>query len=106
MADPTYAVNDVVYLRESAALGYIEAVRISGITFKDGQWIYNISSRVMQPNHSTVYGDRISFVNNAMLYFTENEFVSLCEALDLAEACFTRALQAIQTQKANFCGTE
>jgi hypothetical protein len=106
MSNPQYAINDVVYLRESAALGYIEAVRISGVANSNGSWIYTVSSRISQPRHATVYGDRISFVNGATLYFTEDEFVTLCEALNLAEDCFTRALAAIQTQKATYCGTE
>lgn len=103
---PAYDINEVVYLRESAALGFIEAVRITGVhKYKDG-WVYTIGSRVSGPQHAAVYGDRISHVHGQTLYFSEDELVSHCDALILAEANATNNLQRIQSQRIAICPIE
>lgn len=106
MIPPTYDINDVVYLRESAALGFLEAVRITGVhKYKDG-WVYTIGSRVADPRHPATFGDRISHVHAQTLYFSEDELVTHCDALLLAEANAMNMLQRIQSQKLAVCPTE
>ena len=96
--------RSIVYLKESAALGFIEAVRISSVTKRNEGWIYTIEARSAQPIAPTLYGDRIAFTNRATLYFSEDELIGLCDALDLAEAHATSVLLNIQAQKAKHCG--
>lgn len=103
MSAPTYDVGNVVYLKESAALGFLEAVKISGIYRNTDGWIYTTEARSAQPSAAATYGDRISFTNRATLYFSESEFVDVCAALDLAEAYAQRLLQSIQARKASLC---
>lgn len=109
MAAPIYDVGDVVYLKESAALGFIEAVSITGVHRYSNAWVYTIGSRVANPQHAAVYGDRISHVHGQTLYFSEDELVSHCDALMLAEANALGNLQRIQSQRLSICpesGTE
>lgn len=98
---PEFNVNDVVYLRESAALGHIEAVKISGILKSAGQWLYTVHSRAVPQR--THYGDRVSLSHGQMMYFSASEFTTLCEALDLAEANARRILEKVQAQRATLC---
>jgi len=79
---PTYDVGDIVYLRESAAIGYLEPLKISGLSKSSLGWVYTVVAGGSSP-YST-YGDRKSLINGAILYYTESEFVSLRAALDLA----------------------
>ncbi len=102
MDAPLYEEGDTVYLRESAAIGFLEAVIISGIRRGDNKWLYSVQAGISQRN-ATHYGDKISFVNGAQLLFTEEEFVPLCTALDLAEANLQRQLADIQRRKASLC---
>lgn len=106
MSVPTYDVGDIAYLRESAALGFIEAVRITGVHKYNNEWVYTVGSRVANPQHEAVYGDRISQVHAQTLYFSENELVTLCDALALAEANALNNLQRIQAQRLSICPTE
>ena len=102
MQPPKYNINEVVYFRESAAIGHLEAVTVSGIVY-NGQWIYAIRAGVLMPISPAQHGDRVSMVNAKTIMFTENELITLCEALTLAEANATIALTNIQRQKANLC---
>lgn len=104
MSTPLYDINDTVYLKESAALGFLEAVRISGIVKQAAGWLYTIEARSAQPTAPTLYGDRIAFTNRATLYFSEDELITLCNALDLAEAHALAVLSRIQAQKQEMCG--
>lgn len=99
---PQYSVGDVVYLRESAGLGFLEAVRISEVRSRSNEWIYAIQARASQPN-SVSYGDRISHVNGQVLYFSESELISQCEALSIMEASVLSNLTKIQQMKSDLC---
>ena len=103
MDAPKYDVGDVVYLKESAALGHLEAVTISGATYSNNSWMYTIRAGRALPTSVAYYGDRISAVHAKTLYFTENELIVLCDALELAEANAQRALERIQIQRTNLC---
>jgi len=103
MQTPTYAPGDVVYLRESAAIGHLEAVAISGLSYYNGTWLYTIRAGRLMPTSIPQYGDRVSMVNGQSLQFSEAELISNCEALELAEANAILTLNRIQTQRANLC---
>jgi hypothetical protein len=103
---PLYDVNDTVYLKESAALGHLEAVTISGIISRGDSWLYSIYVSRGNPVAVAHYGDRITATHSATLYFTEDEFVLLCDALNLAEANAQIRLANIQAQKSSLCDDE
>ena len=100
---PLYDIDEVVYLKESAALGFLEAMRISGISRTKGEWIYSVAARAPGPTAVSHHGDRITAVQGMILYFNESEFVLLCDALALAEANAQRQLTKLQAQRANLC---
>lgn len=83
--NPAYSSGDVVYLRESAALGFIESYQIDGIYYDNTnrQWIYTIDVRHRGPAPSTTI-DRVDLRNRERLRFREDELVGFCEAIQLA----------------------
>ena len=95
MSNPKYNVGDPVYFRESAVFGFLESMTVSGVLSYPGGWMYTVQQP--QTQITQTYGDRRSLVNNAILYFTENEFVSYCEALGLAKTMLEYQLAKINT---------
>lgn len=84
MAAPIYAIGDVVCLKESAALGFVEPVRINGVYNNSGDWVYTLHMGVRRPTSLSSYGDRRSMTTGAVLYFSEDELITQCAAYDLA----------------------
>ena len=103
MNAPAYEVGNILYLRESAALGFLEPVRISGVRSNHNDWIYTIQSRASEPIAPSTYGDRISQVTGQVLFFGEEEFVGRCAALRIMEAAAIANLNKIQTDIQNSC---
>lgn len=103
MTGPTYSIGDVKYVKESAALGFLEAVKISGVIYQNNVWLYSIAAGVSQPQAPSLYGDRTSIINGNILYFTEDELISQCEALTLAEARAQQVLSDLQAKKKKSC---
>jgi len=101
MSSPKYAEGNVVYLKESAALGFLEPVTISSMLRNNGAWLYTINTSAAPM--TTLYGDKRSLVHGSTLYFSEDEFVLMCDALDLAEAHAQRVLDKVKAQKAIYC---
>lgn len=101
MSNPIYKVGETTYLRSSAVLGFIEAVQISSVNSHNGNWIYTLSSGNAQPTPGNYYGDRRSLIDTSLTYFSESEFISLCEALELVkiylEGKLTQINSAIET---------
>ncbi len=103
MTPPLYDVNTVVYLKESAALGFLEAVSISGISREFDRWIYTIRTRSGLNSAVGLYGDRISVSHGKLLRFNEDELVSMCDALRLAVANQRSVLEKLEAQLAIHC---
>ncbi len=101
-SSPLYGIGDVVYFRESAALGFLEAVRISGATLRFGGWLYTINAN-MRPPTAGSFHDRRSLVSTEVMYYSESELVVLCEAMILAEANAKRAYDRIKAQRQLHC---
>lgn len=109
MNSPLYNINDVLYLRESAALGFLEAVRISGISLSQHGWVYTVTAKVGTASSSVYMGDRVSAVHGVPLYFSEDEFINHCDAIALVEANLQLQLDKIKLQRSSTCsdyGTE
>ena len=96
---PLYKNNDVVYLKESAALGFLEAVRISGVARINSTWLYTVYAGRMGAIAPSHFGDRISLTEANILNFTEDEFVNECEALTLSEANLQNQYDKVKAQK-------
>ena len=108
---PKFHAGDVVYRRSSATRGFLEPVNITIIAKITGTWVYGINTgKPKQPTAPTYFGDRINFgfsgpFEAQQVYYTESEFVLICEALGMAEAYLQSQLSAIQIQLVNLCGT-
>ncbi len=104
---PKYEIGEGVYFRSSAARGFLEAVRITIISKVQSGWIYGITYRPNEPQAPAYYGDRINlgYVNPQQVFYTEDEFVTYCEALGLAERYLQIQLNNIQGLIASNCGT-
>ena len=98
MNTPKYDINQIVYLRESAAIGHIEPVKISGMQKRGKDWIYNVFAGTVGAVNAAYYGDRRSLINGSVLYFTEAEFVTEYEALKLTEANLEIQLSKVRSQ--------
>jgi uncharacterized Fe-S radical SAM superfamily protein PflX len=99
---PIYERGNTVYLRESAAAGFLEVQTISGVQRGRNTWIYTVTVRPASP-HAPHYGERRSLVNGATLFFDECEFIDMCTALELAEAYHVNQLNVIQARLASYC---
>jgi hypothetical protein len=66
-------------------------------------WVYAIVAKAGQPTASSTFGDRITAVQGMVLYFSEDEFVTVCDAQALVEANLTAQLNRIQAQRASQC---
>lgn len=99
-AAPKYSVGDLAYLKESAGVGYIEPININGIVSFNGQWAYTVSHGPMNPISHNTYGDRISMVNRATIYFSETELLTKAEALETAITIVRSKLLSLETQLA------
>ena len=107
-ADPIFNVNDIIYLRESAALGFLEAMKIGEVrsNANDSAWVYGITTKITGARAPSKFGDRINLAPTATMYFTEDELVTVCDALTLSEENLKRQLASIQLQKNSLCPSD
>jgi len=91
---PAYQERQVVYVKESAALGNLEAVVITGIERKSGKWHYNIAR-----NANLRLGDRASYTNGRTILYSEEELITYQEALDYAQANLVSQLNDIESKQ-------
>ena len=85
MSAPRYAIGDILYVKESAAVGALEAVIISGVEMQPDNmvWVYKVTL-AGNPQARATFGDMIQYYGSAKLYWWESELVSACDAYDLA----------------------
>jgi hypothetical protein len=102
MSSPVYEPTDVVYLRESAAMGFLEPQRIVGAHLGQDGWLYTISTHLNVAGNG-VYMDRRSLVNAQTLYYSESELVTYCDALELAVDKTRRDYEALLAKQAADC---
>ena len=103
MAENLYSPGDVVYLKESATIGKIEAVKINQAILTTNGWVYSIkdNSSIGAPGS---YFERRSLVSTQVPYFSEDEFVTVCEAYLLAETSAKVLYDKIKAQRIALCG--
>lgn len=105
MVQPKYDIGAVVYLRESAAVGSLEAVKISGIHKIATGWVYSIAAGIAGATAPAIFGDRITAINGATLFYTEDELLSVCDALVLVEANVLARYRSVHAQRIAICPT-
>ena len=100
---PKFSIGDLLYIRESAALGFLEPVKIRTILKNSSGWLYTINAGMSGPNVPAIYGDRRLFVNGATLYLDETELISYCEALRLSIANAQANLNKLLALQTGIC---
>lgn len=103
MSNPAYTVGDVVYIKESAALGSLEAVRIYGVHLGQNGWMYSINVSMAPPSFGGGGLDRRSQIGTQTLYYTEDEFLLLCDAVVLVEANAKASYERAKAQRQIYC---
>jgi len=95
VASPQYSVGDIVYLRKSANVGFIEAYKVDGVRQdSSGIWFYKIEIPA-QPGTDRTFGDRISLRNGVVFELAEHELCTYCEALNIAIAAVRNNLNTL-----------
>lgn len=105
MAAPQFNIDDIVYLRDSAVIGYIESYRVSGIR-QDASlmWVYSIAIPQRPPVNNATYGDRVTLKKSEDFELPESALVTYCEALTLAIATMRANLARLEALQSAQCG--
>ncbi|MDP1712585.1 MAG: hypothetical protein Q8K86_09020 [Candidatus Nanopelagicaceae bacterium] len=82
MANPRYAVGDQVFLKTSAALGFMEPYFISQVMTRGAGWQYMVSIR-KKPNQSPTVGDVVDLRYQQPFVIDESDLVDPCDASTL-----------------------
>jgi len=97
---PLYSIGNVVYIRESAALGFIEAYAVESIRYnQDGVPTYKLVGSLKPPNVAQSVGDRVTGQRLLPIEFIESNLIDMCEALRLAAASLTVQLDNIESMQ-------
>lgn len=101
---PEYNVGDIVYLESSAAIGRLDAFKISGIEqAQQGRWLYRVDV-YKKPPHQQLIGDSYDGrIKEGSIFYTAEEFITHCEALDLMVTQLERQIQHVESQMAVIC---
>lgn len=93
-----YSPGDVVYLKESAAIGFLEPAKIHGAHLGQNGWMYSVNNAIMFGGAT----ERRSNINTQTIYYTEDEFLLLGDALVLVEANAKAAYDRAKAQRQQF----
>ena len=96
---PLYDQGDTVYLKDSAALGFLEAYIVQTIVHRaDGSIVYHLATYLKPPAANMTIGDRNTGRVLHGLSFFESELITYCEALSLAIVNSQAQLASLQAQ--------
>lgn len=100
---PKYDPEEVVYLRESAAIGHLEAYKIVNAQFTaSGSVAYVLDTPVRSPTVAT-FGDMVGPPKYGPLILEESALVTYCDAVDLALVAAQRIVASLQAKKTSYC---
>jgi hypothetical protein len=104
--NPMYKKDDVVYLKESAMIGFVESYKINGIRLDSrlNKWVYEINISHRGPETSTMI-DMVNLRSNEKLSFYEDELTDFCDAVQLAYTHAQERVAFLQAQLSARCGS-
>lgn len=100
-----YAIDETVYVKASANIGFLEDYKVSGIFKPDNrEFLYHLVLTSVKIAPQLTLSGKPRFKNN--IYFKERELVTKCEALTLAMASLSRKMSRLLSLKMNLCTTD
>ena len=87
-AAPLYSLGQSVYLKESAAVGFLETYKVGRILLnpQNNAWCYGFEITSRPPTAIPTVTDQVNLnYSGRHLYFDESELVTYCTALQLAQ---------------------
>lgn len=97
---PRWSVGDVVYLKESAMIGFIESYKITNIAWDPqwNRWVYMVDIKHKGAESTSVI-DMYDLRRSETLRFIEDDLISCVEALDLAIINLKERLKYLQNKR-------
>ncbi len=106
MQTPLYSIDDVVYLKESAGVGFIEAYQVAAVSYDvSGNVIYKLRTGVRPPTNPATIGELSSGLHFLPLLVLESNLISYCDALDMAIAVEEAKLTELRRYKNANCSS-
>jgi len=103
---PFYDIGQIVYLKESAALGFLEAYAVKEMRYEPtGKLVYTLITFLKPPAANQTIGDRITGQQVLPILFYEEDLVEYAEALELCIANLQAQLDALQRLQSGVSGT-
>jgi hypothetical protein len=100
-----FEVDDVVYLVESAKLGFLESYKVKGIRQdSQGQWWYTFVVSQRSTTATATVGDSNTLKHQSRWELAEAELTTYCEALGSAEMYLQAQLDKVQLLRRSACG--
>jgi hypothetical protein len=94
---PLYDIGQIVYLKESAALGFLEAYAIKDMGYQpNGKLIYTLVTSLKSPAAVQTIGDRITGQRVLPIRFYEEDLIEYREALEMCILNLQTQLNALQ----------
>lgn len=94
---PLYDIGQTVYLRESAALGFLEAYLVKDMGYQpNGRLIYTLVTSLKSPAAVQTIGDRVTGQRTLPIRFYEEDLIGYKEALEICIANLQNQLVALQ----------
>ena len=105
---PKFNPGQIIYLQESAALGFLEALIIQHVGMdQSGRWLYTLATYTKAPTAAQTIGDRIIAIPKRRLpiSFYEEDLLLYCDALALCIANLQAQLANLQALQAGCQGS-
>jgi hypothetical protein len=94
---PLYDIGQTIYLKESAALGFLEAYTIKDMGYQpNGKLIYTLVTSLKQPAAVQTIGDRVTGQRVLPIRFYEEDLIGYKEALEIRIANLQTQLNTLQ----------
>lgn len=96
---PKYGIREIVYVRESALLGYLEPLKVEGVQFSPdiGKNFYYFYFRKSQPSVQ-IAGDAIDLKNGKGIQIIEDDLLTYGEALSVKKNALLKELSLTNSQ--------
>ena len=94
---PLYDIGQTVYLKESAALGFLEAYLVKNMEYQpSGRLVYTLVTSLKSPAAVQTIGDRVTGQRALPIRFCEEDLIGYEQALDTCIVNLQNQLAVLQ----------